>query len=89
MFKKSVHVEARHLASVNAGFLLNESEVLVITSRVNSTEGLQYLHSDSDTVVKQYSSIFNTLWRIAIPVSERAKAIEQESKTHTETSINS
>ena len=70
--------ELRHLDGVKGKIQLSDTELIVITSPENeeSHQMTQVIHSNIKQLVEQQRSIFEILWKKAVPAEQKIREIE-------------
>lgn len=71
--------EFRHLAEIGVVFGVSDAEfVAMVPSSAprNETEKIQFVHSDSESVVGYKQLVFEALWKRAVPAQSRINELE-------------
>jgi len=80
IFKMLKRGEVRHLPDSKSAFALSEKEIIISVNSPHSNQPFRTIYSNAEDFVEQHNYIFDTLWGVAIPASERIKELEAEQK---------
>ena len=69
-------VEIRHVPNLRGGFTLSEKEFMALVVSEGAQDPVAVLSTYPD-LIDQHKSIFNTLWNIAVPATQRIREIKE------------
>lgn len=76
----SAVTELRHIGGLAGNFGVSDSECISIPTTTGEIKRLEFVHSDSENVVRQQQMVFDTLWTCATPAYARIDELEHEIK---------